>query len=161
MSRAFTKEDAQHEGVMVVARAPLPDDVENLVTPRGLALLREEELDLRTELARARASGDEERLVAELEGALDELLHRLSRAVVVDPAANDKSVVRFGDSVTVRPAAGGTAFTLTIVGVDEADPEEGLVSFGAPIAVELLGHRVGDTVPQGVGGRVVEIVAIE
>lgn len=161
MSRAFTKEDAQHEGVMVVARAPLPDGAPNLVTPRGLTLLREEESDLRAELERARTAGDEERLVAELEGALDELLYRLSVAEVVDPAENDKTVVRFGDRVTVRPAAGGPAFTLTIVGVDEAEPEEDLVSFGAPIAVGLLGHRVGDRVPQGVAGREVEILAIE
>ncbi len=161
MSRAFTKEDAQHEGVMVVARAPLPHGVDNLVTPRGLALLHEEEVDMRTELERARAAGDEERLVAELEGALDELVYRIARAVVVDPAANDKTVVRFGDHVTVRPVTGGAAFTLTIVGVDEAEPEEGLVSFGAPIAVGLLGHRVGDRVPQGIGGREVEILAIE
>lgn len=161
MSRAFTKEDAQHEGVMVVARAPLPDDVENLVTPRGLALLHEEEVQLRAELERARAAGDQERLVAELEGALDELLYRIGSAVAVDPASNDKAVVRFGDTVTVRPATGGASFELTIVGVDEAEPEEGLVSFGAPIAVELLGHRVGDRVPQGVGGREVEVVKIE
>ncbi|HET8984645.1 MAG TPA: GreA/GreB family elongation factor [Trueperaceae bacterium] len=160
MSRAFTKEDAQHEGVMVIARAPLPDGVENLVTTRGLALLQDEEADLRSELERSRVSGDKERRVAELEGALDELLFRVGNAVVIDPASNDKSIVRFGDSVEVRPAGGGTPFTLTIVGVDEADPDEGLVSFGAPIAVELLGHGVGERVPQGVGGRVVEIVAI-
>ena len=161
MSRAFTKEDAQHEGVMVVARAPLPDGVENLVTPRGFALLREEEVELRAELERARAAGDQERLVAELEGALDELLLRLGSAVMIDPAVNDKAVVRFGDRVTVRPATGGASFELTIVGVDEAEPEEGLVSFGAPIAVGLLGHAVGERVPQGIRAREVEIVAIE
>lgn len=145
---------------MVVARAPLPDGVDNLVTPRGLALLQEEEAELRAELERSRSQADQERRVAELESALDELLYRLGRAVVIDPDGHDKSVVRFGDSVTIRPVTGGAAFDLTIVGVDEADPESGLVSFGAPIAVELLGHRVGDRVPQGVGGREVEIVGI-
>jgi transcription elongation factor GreB len=160
MSRAFTKEDSQHEGVMVVARAPLPEGVENLVTPRGLALLQQEEKDLRTELALLDARSDQERRVAELVGALDELLYRLGRAVLVDGSLNDKVVVRFGDSVTVQAVGGRAPFDLTIVGVDEAEPDQGLVSFSAPIAVALLGHRVGDRVPQGVGGREVEILAI-
>src|SRR5690606_36180851 len=43
MSRAFTKEDAQQEDVVVVARAPLPEDALNLVTTRGYSLLRAEE----------------------------------------------------------------------------------------------------------------------
>lgn len=160
MSRAFTKEDSQHEGVMVVARAPLADGVENLVTTRGLALLQREESDLRMELELLRASSDQERRVAELEAALDELLDRLRRAVLVDPALNDKSVVRFGDRVTVQVVGGSAPFDVTIVGVDEADPDEGLVSFGAPIAVALLGHSVGDRVPPNAGGREVEILAI-
>lgn len=158
VSRAFTKEDAQHEGVMVLARAPLPDGVENLVTPRGLALLHEEEADMLAELGLLRASGDDQRKVAELETALDELLHRIATAIVVDPAANDKSAVRFGDTVTVEPLAGGARFEVTIVGVDEADPEDGRVSFLAPIAERLLGCRVGQ-VAEG-AGRGVRVVAI-
>jgi transcription elongation GreA/GreB family factor len=80
--------------------------------------------------------------------------------VLVDGSLNDKVVVRFGDSVTVQAVGGRAPFALTIVGVDEAEPDQGLVSFSAPIAVALLGHRVGDRVPQGVGGREVEILAI-
>ena len=159
MSRAFTKEDSQHEGVMVVARAPLPDDVENLVTTRGLALLQAEETDMREELERLRTQSEQERRVAELDGALDELQFRLARAVVVDPATNDKSLVRFGDLVTVEPAGRGARFELTIVGVDEADPEEGLVSFLAPVAQQLLGLAVGQvTEGEGRSLRVVRIV---
>jgi len=158
MSRAFTKEDSQHEGVMVVARAPLPDDVENLVTTRGLALLRQEETEMREELDRLRAQGDQERRVAELEESLDELLCRLGRAVVVDPARHDKSVVRFGDSVTVEPVGGGVPFDLAIVGVDEADPDAGTVSFLAPIAQSLLERAVGEVTEGAV--RAVKVVAI-
>lgn len=158
MSRAFTKEDAQHEDVMVVARAPLPDGVENLVTPRGLDQLREEEADLRGVLDKARAAGDKERLVAELEGALDELLYRLGKAVVVDAVDNDKAVVRFGDTVTVEPLGGGAPFDVTIVGVDESDPDEGLVSFLAPIAQRVSGLAAGQATESGVPG--VRVVAI-
>ena len=143
---------------MVVARAPLPDDVENLVTTRGLALLQQEENEMRAELERLRAQGDQERRVAELEESLDELLYRLGRAVVVDPTTNDKSAVRFGDSVTVEPVGGGAPFELTIVGVDEADPDSGMVSFLAPIARRLMGLSVGQTTAGG--ARAVKVVSI-
>ena len=143
---------------MVVARAPLPDDVENLVTTRGLTLLQQEENEMRAELERLRAQGDQERRVAELEESLDELLYRLGRAVVVDPTTNDKSAVRFGDSVTVEPVGGGAPFELTIVGVDEADPDSGMVSFLAPIARSLIGFSVGQTTAGG--ARAVKVVSI-
>ena len=143
---------------MVVARAPLPDDVENLVTTRGLALLQQEENEMLAELERLRAQGDQERRVAELEESLDELLYRLGRAVVVDPTTNDKSAVRFGDSVTVEPVGGGAPFELTIVGVDEADPDSGMVSFLAPIARRLMGLSVGQTTAGG--ARAVKVVSI-
>ena len=143
---------------MVVARAPLPDDVENLVTTRGLALLQQEENEMLAELERLRAQGDQERRVAELEESLDELLYRLGRAVVVDPTTNDKSAVRFGDSVTVEPVGGGAPFELTIVGVDEADPDSGMVSFLAPIARSLMGFSVGQTTAGG--ARAVKVVSI-
>lgn len=164
MSRAFTKEDAQHEDVMVVARPPLPEDEPNLVTPDGLRLLRKEEQALAESLASAAADADERR-IASLAAAADDLALHLSTAVVVDPAAHDKSVVRFGDRVTLRSAntATGGEFSLRIVGVDEADPEEGLISFVAPLARQLLGREVGQSVGLGAdgGGQELVVVAIE
>ena len=170
MSRAFTKEDAQQEDVVVVARAPLPEGEPNLVTPRGLELLREEERVVADALAAAVASGDERRIAA-LETVGDELALRLASAELVDPAGNDKLEVRFGDAVTLRPVAGDgqrtpappRSFTLTIVGVDEADPEEDLISFLAPLAKAMLGARVGDRVTQGAGpgSREVEVVEVD
>src|SRR5690606_15841517 len=111
MSRAFTKEDAQQEDVVVVARAPLPEDALNLVTTRGYSLLRAEEKAIADELAAAGSAGDERRSAA-LEAAADELALRLSSAEVKDPADNDKHSVRFGDTVTLRVvgAPGATTF---------------------------------------------------
>ena len=52
--------------------------------------------------------------------------------------------------------------TITIVGMDEADAERGLISWVAPVARTLLGKRVGDIAklrtPQGVED--IEIVSI-
>lgn len=162
MSRAFTKEDAQQEDVMVVARPPLPEGEPNLVTPNGLRLLREEEQALAEGLASAAAAADERRIAA-LEAASDELEHRLATAVVVDPAEHDKSEVRFGDVVTLQPSGGAVGFSLRIVGVDEADPEEGLISFLAPLARQIIGSRVGERVGLGAGAndRELEVLAIE
>lgn len=182
MSRAFTKEDAQQEDVVVVARPPLPDSEPNLVTPMGLEQLLAEERSLQAALEEAAAAGDERR-VAAYETASDELAARLSSAVIHDPGANDKREVRFGDEVRLRPvevegteagrsqagSSGGAgaslpgAFSLRIVGVDEADPEEGLISHLAPLARSLLGAEVGDRVEQGVGDkrRRLEVEAIE
>lgn len=160
MSRAFTKEDAQQDDVMVVARAPLPEGAENLVTLRGLALLQEEERLLADELAQA-VSAEDWRRSAALEAAADELAQRLASAVPRDPAANDKQSVSFGDLVTLRPLKpGARAFSLRIVGVDEADPEADLISHQAPLSRALLGKRVGDHVLQGAPGAERE-VAIE
>lgn len=164
MSRAFTKEDAQQEDVMVVARPPLPEGEPNLVTPNGLRLLREEEQAVVEGMSAAVADADERRTAA-LQAASDELAHRLSTAVVVDPAEHDKSEVRFGDLVTLRPSNGAAAsrFSVRIVGVDEADPEDGSISFLAPLARQLIGSKVGERVrlDTGASDRELVVMAIE
>src|SRR5690606_21035996 len=143
--------DAQQEDVMVVARPPLPAGEPNLVTPTGLELLRAEERALAAQLSAAAAAGGARR-TAGLETAHDELAQRLASAVVVDPQKHDKSVVRFGDLVTLEPVGGAApGFTLRLVGVDEADPEADLISFLAPLAQQLLGSSVGQRVTQGIG----------
>ena len=53
--------------------------------------------------------------------------------------------MRFGATVDVRQSPGGER-TLRIVGVDEADPGSGDVSWISPVARALMGARVGDTV---------------
>lgn len=156
VSRAFIKEDAQHDDVQVVRRAPLPEGASNLVTERGLALLRAEEAEIRAALAQS--EGDARRQLA-LETALDELLGRLMSAEVRVPG--DGVEVAFGHLVELEPVAGeGSAFSITIVGVDEADPEAELVSYLAPLAQALIGRRVGDTVSLGASLRAMRIAKI-
>jgi transcription elongation factor GreB len=73
------------------------------------------------------------------------LIKRLESAQVVDAAGRDTDQVFFG--ATVRLASGdGAERSLTIVGVDEADPARGRVSWISPIARALLKAREGDTV---------------
>ena len=156
MSKAFTSEETDVTEV-VAPRAPLPEGTPNYVTPRGLALLREERADLASKRARAEAAGDVAAMNV-LGTRLAELDERLASAQVVEVASKD--VVRFGARVTVSGEGGEE--TYRIVGVDEADPAKGDVAFTSPIARALLGHEIGDEVvvktPRG--NETLEIVAI-
>ncbi len=158
MSKAFTSEESLIPEV-VAPRAPLPAGTPNYVTPRGLALLRDERSTLASKRARAEAATDVAAMTT-LGARLAELDERLASAELAPPAAKD--VIRFGASVTVR-GAGDREHTYRIVGVDEANPARGHVAFTSPIARALLGHEVGDEVtlrtPRGTD--TLEIVAID
>lgn len=166
MSRAFVKDDADHEQVVVPHRAPLPAGMPNLVTPAGLAELKREHAQLlseRSALQSARANAPEtlRRLTALVE-ELDALEERLASAEVVPTPPAGTREVRLGATVTVRdlgPAGrgappGGGLERFTIVGVDQADPLEGRVAFPAPAAQALLGRSVGDEVRVEAGDTV-------
>lgn len=179
MSKAFLKDDAPAEGVVVLARPPLPPGSPNYVTERGLALLQAEHAALSAERARLGAGQGEG---SELEQArnlgalleqLDELVERLGSAQVFGLQARD--TVGFGATVTTQTLSGrfaGEIQRLQLVGVDEAasatddatakDDRVTRIAFTAPIAQALSGHRVGEQVtfrtPRG--KQVLEVVAL-
>ena len=144
MSRAFVKEGAPEVPVVIPPRPPLPTGVPNYVTPAGLAALRAE----KAELERQRAALDPEEPDAGRErelltGQLGQLVERIARSQVVDPAKVSRDDVRFGATVTVR-ASDGDERTLQIVGVDEADSDAGTVAFTSPFARAVTGKRAGE-----------------
>ncbi len=160
MSRAFTKEDTA-ELPLVVPRAPLPEGVPNYVTRRGLARLREERA--RLEAARPHAEGAAgATAVAGYQARLGALDARIHAAVTLDPDALPHDEVRFSAAVSLQGPAGQQR-RYRIVGVDEAEPQAGRLAFTAPLAAELTGKRVGDTVMlRGPGGEAeYEITAID
>ena len=170
MSRAFVKNDAADAEVVIPARAPLPADGINYVTPRGMALLRTEWSELtaaRAQIASAeRDEAERSRQLAVLAGRIAELHERIAGARVVDIRAQPHDEVRFGATVTLRTLSGeqaGQQCRYTIVGVDEAAVAEGRVAFTAPIARAISGCRVGDEVVLGTaqGEQTLEIAAIE
>jgi len=147
MSKAFTREDAPEVPLVVPRRSPLPADVPNYVTARGLRLLRDEQTALDAEHARLAVEDADDaeraRRLAVVRERQRELGERLASAVLVDPRVQPHDEVRFGATVTVTTADGAPR-RFTIVGVDEADAAQGRVAFLAPIARAVLGARVGD-----------------
>jgi transcription elongation GreA/GreB family factor len=75
---------------------------------------------------------------------------------LIEPAEDD-GAVRFGGSVSIE-RDDGRAQTWRIVGEDEADPAAGSVSHVSPLALAVMGKRVGDEVM--VAGQSAEIVAV-
>jgi transcription elongation factor GreB len=138
MSKAFTKEGEGDSLDDLPPVEPWPLGVKNYLTPVGHAALKRE-----IEALREPAHGDARKKV-EREQRLQALLQRLEAAEVIDPAGQPRDVVRFGATVTVEDEEGGER-RYRIVGVDEADPKRGWVSWRSPIARALTGRRVGDT----------------
>ena len=87
----------------------------------------------------------------------------LEQAIVVNPSEQkDRDRVFFGASIKLEHED-ETLQTITIVGEDEADSPNGLVSIHSPIAKALIGKRVDDEIefqtPQGI--RWIMIIAID
>lgn len=155
MSRAFVKEADGTEAFGDLPDRPISPHP-NLVTARGLSLIEAEVARLRDALAEAKEREDHG-AIAEAARDLRYWTARRSSADVVPPVT-DTETVRFGLRVTIE-RDGGRRQTFHIVGLDEADPTQGLLSYAAPLAVSLIGKSVGDTVSTGQGDA--EIVKIE
>jgi transcription elongation factor GreB len=164
MSKAFTSEETAEEPALVAPRAPLPPGVDNFVTARGLALLRAEQRALVAERGRIEQLGDDARprALAVWSQRLGELEQRLASAVLVDVAAQPTGEVRFGAKVALC-GQDGRERSYQIVGVDEAEPEQGRIAFVSPLARALLGLKVGDSaiVRTPRGEEELEVVAID
>ncbi|TVR92790.1 MAG: transcription elongation factor GreAB [Trueperaceae bacterium] len=148
MSRAFVKEDASDERVVVPARAPLPQGAANLVTTSGLRALHAERAELEAERRRIEAegsAGDRARALLVADERSEALEARIASARLAPAPSEPDDEVVVGSEVHVR-RDDGRALRVRIVGVDESDPAQGLIAFTAPMAAALLGLHVGDTV---------------
>jgi transcription elongation factor GreB len=141
MSRAFIKEDAMEELSPTRLVAPLPDGAVNYVTPRGLLLLRETVSNMEDALANEASAARQ----TNLRQALDELRYRALSAKVIDLSADPPAQIRFGATVSLKGEDGRTS-TVTLVGVDEADPASGRISFYGVLGQALVGKGTGAVV---------------
>ncbi len=149
MSRAFVKETAE-------SAAPperMVDEGPNLVTLEGLA-------QIEAHVVRIEAAMKTETNVLLRETLARDLRYweiRKSTAEVAPPPATD--TVSFGSTVTISRK--GRTQTFRIVGVDEADASNGLISFRSPLANSILGFVRGDIVEAAEPLGEIEIISIE
>ncbi|HHU93798.1 MAG TPA: transcription elongation factor GreB [Alcaligenaceae bacterium] len=179
MSKAFVKED--NDGLdedLVPEAVALPAGTKNYLTVYGYKALRAELRHLvkteRPEVVQvvswAASNGDRsengdyiygKKRLREIDRRIRFLTKRLEIAEVVDPALQPtKDRVFFGATVTYADQD-GQEFTVTIVGVDEAEPLEGKISWISPVARALLKAEEGDVVTLRTPGGVQELDILE
>jgi transcription elongation factor GreA len=98
-----------------------------------------------------------------VEGRIKEIEGKLSHANIIDVCAlNASGKVVFGATVDLSDEESGEEVTYQIVGEDEADIKEGMISVSSPIARALIGKEEGDiaTVLAPGGERNLEIVEV-
>jgi transcription elongation factor GreB len=128
MSKAFTKEDDARDEDLPESGPALPEGAPNYLTPAGFERLQ-------AELRALLESGERPRRARYLAKSLE-------LAQVVEPVPRDQAF--FGATVTYADGQ-GDEHTVSIVGLDEAAPEQGTVSWISPLARALLGKREGDS----------------
>ena len=160
MSKAFVRESGLEEELPAAVHAE-PAGAKNYISPAGFARLKAELRQLveveRPEVVRtvswAAANGDRsengdylygKKRLREIDRRVRFLIKRLESAQVVHSAGRETDQVFFGATVKIRTQA--ETKEITIVGVDEADPARGQVSWISPMAKALLKARGGDVV---------------
>jgi transcription elongation factor GreA len=81
-----------------------------------------------------------------VEGRVQELEDKISRAEVIDVSKLSGKIVKFGATVTLIDEDSDEEVRYQIVGQDESDIKDGRLSVTAPLARALIGKTVKDTV---------------
>ena len=136
----------------------------SIMTKKGNDALREELKLLKSEergkiikaIAKAREFGDlkenaEYHAAKEkqsfIEGRISEIESKLSNAEIIDIRSLDaKDKVVFGSTVELENISVSAIVKYRIVGEDEANIEDGMISYKAPIARAIIGKNLNDVV---------------
>src|SRR5699024_1433124 len=163
MSRGFVKEDDQEETPVIPPRAALPPGVTNYVTPEGMRLLLEEK-EISEKEIRDLSITDEQanrRAVNIITAKLNQLQERIVSARILDPKEQPKDEDRFGAIVTYQFLQSSKRHTFQIVGVDEADVQNGKIAFVAPIARAITGKSEGEEIDFKLGNETRKLKILE
>ncbi|MGB9822599.1 transcription elongation factor GreA [Thermodesulfovibrio sp.] len=97
-----------------------------------------------------------------IEGRIQEIQAKLSRAYVIEPAKINQNKVAFGAKVKVVDLDTDEEKEFHLVGPDEADVKNGKISITSPVGKALIGKEVGDQVTIKAPARTInyEIISI-
>jgi transcription elongation factor GreA len=135
----------------------------NYITEEGLKRLREELVQLESierpkisrQIAEARDKGDlsenaEYDAAKEAQGMLEMRIAKMKDVVassrIIDESRLDTSKVQLMNKVTIKNIKTNATMIYTLVSESEADIKSGRISINTPIALGLLGKKVGDKV---------------
>ena len=79
-----------------------------------------------------------------LQAKINELKYKLSMATIVDPSTLPKDEVCFGCTVRVYDMDYDEEDTYTLVGAGEEDSTNGKILVSSPLAMGLIGKKVGE-----------------
>ena len=178
MNKAFVKEQEGDQDEDLPEALALPKGTKNYLTPQGYAALREELAHLMNDerpamvkiVSWAASNGDRsengdylygKKRLREIDRRMRFLTNRLELAEIVDPVAqSNRDQVFFGATV-LYVNQDGEEHHVTIVGVDEAEPLQGKISWVSPVARALTKSRVGDVVTLRTPGGIEELDILE
>jgi len=97
-----------------------------------------------------------------VEGRIQELESKLSRAEIIDPAElKNKDRVTFGLYVKLEDLDTGETVTYQLVGPDESEPENGMISITSPIGRALIGKQVDEEAVVRAPGGIREFLVLD
>lgn len=98
-----------------------------------------------------------------IEGRISELEEKINLAQIIDISTMSGDTVKFGATVTLIDTSNDSIVKYQIVGSDESDVKNGLLSVTSPLARALIGKKVDDEVEVSIpgGSRVYAIDKIE
>ena len=98
-----------------------------------------------------------------IEGRILELEDKLRRADIIDPSKTKSDKIVFGATITLIDSNNDKEIIYKIVGVDETNVDNGLISISSPVAKSLLGKMEGDVTNVKTPGGIIsyEIEKIE
>lgn len=178
MNKAFVKESDHDDDEDFPDAAPLPPGTRNYITPQGYAALRAELATLMLEerpamvkiVSWAASNGDRsengdylygKKRLREIDRRMRFLTKRLEIAEVVDPSAQPTQDQIFFGATVIYSDPDGFEHTITIVGVDEAEPLNGRISWISPVARALIKSKEGDTVTLRTPGGIQDLEVIK
>lgn len=97
-----------------------------------------------------------------IEGRIQELEDKISRAEVIDVSTLDGKIIKFGAHVTLVDDDTDEKVHYQIVGEDESDIKAGLLSISSPLARALIGKAIKDMVEVSTpkGSKSYEVVKV-